>query len=118
MGSAQIIIPPGKRLGDLVVEANDLRKGFGNQLLIDDLRFKLPPGGIVGVIGPNGAGKTTLFNIIAGFYSADFGEIIFEGENISSLRSDELFKWANYLAANVTVFISPRCYDRVQTFYF
>ena len=73
VGSAQIIIPPGKRLGDLVVEANDLRKGFGNQLLIDDLRFKLPPGGIVGVIGPNGAGKTTLMRMIIGQEKPDAG---------------------------------------------
>ena len=73
VGSAQSIIPPGKRLGDLVVEANDLRKGFGNQLLIDDLRFKLPPGGIVGVIGPNGAGKTTLMRMIIGQEKPDAG---------------------------------------------
>ncbi|MBO43401.1 MAG: energy-dependent translational throttle protein EttA [Rhodospirillaceae bacterium] len=73
VGSAQIIIPPGERLGDLVVEANDLRKGFGNQLLIDDLRFKLPPGGIVGVIGPNGAGKTTLMRMIIGQEKPDAG---------------------------------------------
>ncbi|MGZ4797519.1 MAG: energy-dependent translational throttle protein EttA, partial [Acidimicrobiia bacterium] len=59
-----ISIPPGPRLGDLVVEAEHLRKGFGDTLLIDDLDFALPPGGIVGVIGPNGAGKTTLFRMI------------------------------------------------------
>ena len=75
VGSAQIIIPPGERLGDLVVEANDLRKGFGNQLLIDDLRFKLPPGGIVGVIGPNGAGKTTLMRMIIGQEKPDAGTL-------------------------------------------
>ena len=60
----EIYIPPGPRLGDVVVEAKDLRKGFGDKLLIDDLNFHLPPGGIVGVIGPNGAGKTTLFRMI------------------------------------------------------
>ncbi len=60
----EIVIPPGPRLGDLVVEAQAISKGFGDRLLIDDLSFKLPPGGIVGVIGPNGAGKTTLFNMI------------------------------------------------------
>ncbi len=59
-----ISIPPGPRLGDVVVEAEHLRKGFGDRLLIDDLSFMLPPGGIVGVIGPNGAGKTTLFRMI------------------------------------------------------
>src|SRR5579883_1335568 len=60
-GVAEIVIPPGPRLGQTVIEAENLRKGYGNELLIDDLSFKLPPGGIVGVIGPNGAGKTTLF---------------------------------------------------------
>ena len=64
--TAQIIIPTGPRLGDLVIEAQSLRKGYGNHLLIDDLSFRLPPGGIVGVIGPNGAGKTTLFRMIVG----------------------------------------------------
>jgi sulfate-transporting ATPase len=62
--TAQIVIPPGPRLGDLVIEAEHLKKGYGERLLIDDLSFRLPPGGIVGVIGPNGAGKTTLFRMI------------------------------------------------------
>jgi len=70
-----ITIPAGPRLGDLVVEANGLRKGFGNHLLIEDLSFKLPPGGIVGIIGPNGAGKTTLFRMIVGQETPDGGEI-------------------------------------------
>ncbi|MDX1709802.1 MAG: energy-dependent translational throttle protein EttA [Rhodovibrionaceae bacterium] len=73
--AGRIVIPPGPRLGDLVIEANSLRKGFGNYLLIDDLSFKLPPGGIVGVIGPNGAGKTTLFRMITGHEEPDGGEI-------------------------------------------
>src|SRR5262249_17238127 len=64
--SVEIFIPPGPRLGDVVVEAEDLRKGYGDQLLFDGLSFKLPRGGIVGMIGPNGAGKTTLFRIITG----------------------------------------------------
>ncbi len=71
----EIYIPPGPRLGDVVVEVDDLRKGFGDQLLIDDLSFQLPPGGIVGVIGPNGAGKTTLFRMIAGTEEPDSGTI-------------------------------------------
>jgi ATP-binding cassette ChvD family protein len=71
--AAQIIIPAGPRLGDLVIEAEHLRKGFGNRLLIDDLSFRLPPGGIVGVIGPNGAGKTTLFRMITGQETPDGG---------------------------------------------
>lgn len=73
--SAQIIIPAGERLGDLVIEAEDLRKGYGNHLLIEDLSFKIPPGGIVGVIGPNGAGKTTLFRMITGDESPDSGDL-------------------------------------------
>ncbi len=72
---AQITIPPGPRLGDVVIEADDLEKGFGERLLIDDLSFKLPPGGIVGVIGPNGAGKTTLFRMIVGQDTPDGGAI-------------------------------------------
>ena len=71
--TAQIYIPAGPRLGDLVIEAKDLTKGFGDKLLIDDLSFKLPPGGIVGVIGPNGAGKTTLFRMITGGETPDQG---------------------------------------------
>ena len=74
-GSAQIIIPPGPRLGDLVVEAEGLTKGYGDRLLIDGLDFKLPPGGIVGVIGPNGAGKTTLFRMIVGQEKPDAGTL-------------------------------------------
>jgi len=65
-GVAEIVIPPGPRLGSLVIEADKVRKAYGNRLLMDDLDFKLPPGGIVGVIGPNGAGKTTLFRMITG----------------------------------------------------
>ncbi|MBT8143706.1 MAG: energy-dependent translational throttle protein EttA [Gammaproteobacteria bacterium] len=71
----EIYIPPGPRLGDLVIEANGVRKSFGDRLLIDDLSFNLPPGGIVGVIGPNGAGKTTLFRMITGEEQPDAGEL-------------------------------------------
>jgi ATPase subunit of ABC transporter with duplicated ATPase domains len=71
----EIYIPPGPRLGDVVIEVNDLKKGFGDKLLIDGLSFQLPPGGIVGVIGPNGAGKTTLFRMIAGTEQPDSGTI-------------------------------------------
>jgi ATP-binding cassette ChvD family protein len=74
-GVAEIVIPPGPRLGGTVIEADNLRKGYGNQLLIDNLNFKLPPGGIVGVIGPNGAGKTTLFRMITGEEKPDAGEL-------------------------------------------
>jgi ATP-binding cassette ChvD family protein len=71
----EIAIPVPKRLGDVVVEADALRKAYGDRLLFDDLSFKLPPGGIVGIIGPNGAGKTTLFKIIAGEEKPDAGEL-------------------------------------------
>jgi len=74
-GRAAIQIAPGPRLGGLVVEAEGLTKGFGDQLLIDDFSFKLPPGGIVGVIGPNGAGKTTLFKMLTGQEKPDAGTI-------------------------------------------
>ena len=69
----EIAIPPGPRLGDLVVEAEGLVKGYGDRLLVEGLTFRLPPGGIVGVIGPNGAGKTTLFRMIAGQEAPDAG---------------------------------------------
>ena len=72
-GEAQIVIPAPPRLGDVVVEAEHLAKGYGDRLLINDLEFKLPPGGIVGVIGPNGAGKTTLFRMITGQEKPDEG---------------------------------------------
>jgi ATP-binding cassette ChvD family protein len=74
-GAAQITIPPGPRLGDLVVEAKGLRKAYGDRLLIDGLDFTLPRGGIVGVIGPNGAGKTTLFRMITGQEQPDAGTL-------------------------------------------
>ena len=70
----QITIPPGPRLGDLVIEAEHIRKGFGNQLLIDDLSFKMPPGAIVGVIGPNGAGKTTFCRMVTSQETPDSGD--------------------------------------------
>ncbi|MEP3526006.1 MAG: energy-dependent translational throttle protein EttA [Hyphomicrobiales bacterium] len=73
--NAQIIIPPGPRLGDVVIEADSLKKGFGDRLLVNDLSFKLPPGGIVGIIGPNGAGKTTLFKMVTGSEEPDGGSV-------------------------------------------
>ena len=71
----EIQIPPGKHLGELVVDAQNVRKGFGDRLLMDDLTFQLPPGGIVGVIGPNGAGKTTLFKMMTGQEEPDAGQL-------------------------------------------
>ncbi|MBO39008.1 MAG: energy-dependent translational throttle protein EttA [Rhodospirillaceae bacterium] len=74
-GGAQIVIPAGDRLGDLVIEANSVTKGYKDRLLVEGLNFKLPPGGIVGVIGANGAGKTTLFRMITGNETPDFGAL-------------------------------------------
>ncbi len=74
-GDAQIVIPVGERLGQVVIEAENLTKGYGDTMLIENLTFKLPPGGIVGVIGPNGAGKTTLFRMITGQETPDSGDI-------------------------------------------
>jgi ATP-binding cassette ChvD family protein len=73
--TAQIIIPPGERLGDTVIEVEGLNKAYGDRLLIENLSFKLPPGGIVGIIGPNGAGKTTLFRMLTGQEKVDSGKI-------------------------------------------
>jgi ATP-binding cassette ChvD family protein len=81
-GELEILISPPPRLGNTVIEAEHLRKGYGNRLLIDDLSFKLPPGGIVGVIGPNGAGKTTLFRMITGQEKPDAGTLRI-GETVS-----------------------------------
>jgi ATP-binding cassette ChvD family protein len=75
LDKVEIHIPPGPRLGDVVIDAKGLTKGFGDRLLFEDLEFSLPPAGIVGVIGPNGAGKTTLFRMIAGEETPDSGEL-------------------------------------------
>jgi ATP-binding cassette ChvD family protein len=74
--SADIYIPPGPRLGDTVIESKGLKKSFGEKLLFENLTFRLPPAGIVGIIGPNGAGKTTLFKMIAGEDKPDAGELV------------------------------------------
>jgi energy-dependent translational throttle protein EttA len=85
----EIYIPPGPRLGDVVIEADGISKGFGDRLLINNLSFKLPPGGIVGIIGPNGAGKTTLFRMMAGFEKPDSGEINI-GQTVQMSYVDQL----------------------------
>ena len=72
---AKIVIPAGPRLGDVVIEANNISKAFGSKLLIEDMNFRLPPGGIIGVIGPNGAGKTTLFRMLVGDEAPDKGSL-------------------------------------------
>ena len=85
----EIYIPPGPRLGDVVIEANNISKGFGNRLLISELSFKLPPGGIVGIIGPNGAGKTTLFRMMAGLEQPDSGTLNM-GQTVQLAYVDQL----------------------------
>jgi ATP-binding cassette ChvD family protein len=86
--SVEIYVPPGPRLGGLVVETQRLSKGYGDRLLIEDLSFKLPPGGIVGVIGPNGAGKTTLFRMITGQEKPDGGTLRI-GETVKMAYVDQ-----------------------------
>ena len=85
----EIYIPPGPRLGDVVIEADNISKGFGDRLLINDLSFKLPPGGIVGIIGPNGAGKTTLFRMMAGLDKPDSGTLTL-GQTLQLAYVDQL----------------------------
>jgi energy-dependent translational throttle protein EttA len=75
--TAQMVLPPGPRLGDLVIEAQHVAKAYGDNLLIEDLSFRLPPGGIIGIIGPNGAGKTTLFRMLTGAETPDTGSVRF-----------------------------------------
>ncbi|MEJ2167341.1 MAG: energy-dependent translational throttle protein EttA, partial [Desulfobacterales bacterium] len=84
----EIYIPPGPRLGDVVVEAETVTKGYGNQLLMENLNFSLPPGGIIGVIGPNGAGKTTLFRMITGQETPDSGRFT-TGETVRLAYVDQ-----------------------------
>jgi energy-dependent translational throttle protein EttA len=96
----EIAIPPGPRLGDQVVDAKDLVKGYADRLLIDGLSFLLPPGGIVGVIGPNGAGKTTLFRMIVGEESPDSGEL----ELGSTVKLAYVDQSRDQLAGDATVF--------------
>lgn len=84
----EIFIPVAERLGDKVIELNHISKGFGDRLLIDDLSFKLPQGGIVGIIGPNGAGKSTLFRMLTGQEKPDSGEIVF-GETVQLSYVDQ-----------------------------
>src|SRR6185437_3314613 len=95
----QIVLPPGPRLGDTVIDASHLGKSYGNNLLIEDLSFKLPPGGIVGVIGPNGAGKTTLFRMITGQEQPDAGSLRI-GDTVTLGYVDQS---SDSLAANKTV---------------
>ncbi len=114
-GVAEIAIPPGPRLGNVVIEAEGLRKGYGNNLLIDDLNFRLPPGGIVGVIGPNGAGKTTLFRMIIGQEEPDAGALRL-GETVKlgyvdqsrdSLNADKSV-WQEISGGEDTIYLGKR----------
>jgi ATP-binding cassette ChvD family protein len=96
----EIYIPPGPRLGDVVIEADNIGKGFGDRLLINNLSFKLPPGGIVGIIGPNGAGKTTLFRMMAGLEPPDSGTLTL-GKTVQLAYVDQL---RDNMDPNKTVF--------------
>jgi ATP-binding cassette ChvD family protein len=88
LDKVEIHIPPGPRLGDIVIEADGVQKGFGDKLLVEDLTFSLPPAGIVGVVGPNGAGKTTLFRMIAGEESTD-GGVLRVGDTVQLAYVDQ-----------------------------
>jgi ATP-binding cassette ChvD family protein len=112
---AQIQIAPGPKLGNVVVEATDLSKGFGDRLLIDDLTFKLPPGGIVGVIGPNGAGKSTLFKMLVGDEDPDSGSIrVGESVKISYVDQsrahldDKKNVWEEISGGNDVIYLGKR----------
>ena len=96
----EIYIPPGPRLGDVVIEAENISKAFGDKLLFNDLNFRLPPGGIVGIIGPNGAGKTTLFRMMAGLEQPDTGTLNI-GQTVQLAYVDQL---RDDLDAKKTVF--------------
>jgi ATP-binding cassette ChvD family protein len=113
--TAQIIIPPGERLGNTVINVENLSKAYGDRLLIDDLSFKLPPGGIVGIIGPNGAGKTTLFRMITGQEKPDSGTITI-GESVhlgyvdqsrDSLDPDKTV-WQEISGGNDVIYLGKR----------
>ncbi len=99
LGRAQIIIPNGERLGNKVIEVENLKKAMGDKLLIEDLSFSLPPGGIVGVIGPNGAGKSTLFSMLTGQAEADAGTLEY-GDTVQLSYVDQS---RDALAADATV---------------
>jgi energy-dependent translational throttle protein EttA len=100
VGTAEITIPDGQRLGDVVVDAEGVAKGFGDRLLVEDMTFRLPPGGIVGVVGPNGAGKTTLFRMIVGEETPDAGELRV-GDTVELAYVDQS---RDALAADKTIF--------------
>ena len=113
--TAQIIIPPGERLGGNVITVEGLSKAYGDRLLIDDLSFKLPPGGIVGIIGPNGAGKTTLFRMLTGQETQDAGSIDI-GESVhlgyvdqsrDSLNPDKTV-WQEISGGNDLIYLGKR----------
>jgi ATP-binding cassette ChvD family protein len=113
--TAQIIIPPGERLGSTVINVDGLSKGYGDRLLIENLSFKLPPGGIVGIIGPNGAGKTTLFRMLTGQEKPDSGTITI-GESVhlgyvdqsrDSLDPDKTV-WEEISGGNDVIYLGKR----------
>jgi len=111
----EIALPPGPRLGDIVVNANDVTKAYGEKLLFDNLNFHLPRNGIVGIIGANGAGKTTLFKMLTGDESADGGELVVgetvQFSHVGQLRSeldDKLSVWENISGGHDIIKVGPR----------
>src|SRR5204862_4939377 len=100
----EIYIPPGPRLGQVVLEAEGVRKTYGDRILMDDMTFRLPPGGIVGVIGPNGAGKTTLFRMITDQEKPDAGKI----------RMGETVKLAYVDQSRVTLSAEKSVWDEIS----
>ena len=96
----EIFIPAGPRLGDVIIEADGVRKGYGERLLVDDMTFKIPPGAVVGIVGPNGAGKTTLFRMVTGEESPDAGTIRV-GETVKLAYADQM---RSSLEGDMTVF--------------
>ena len=90
-----IAIPTAERLGNLVLEVDGVRKAFGEDLLIEDLSFRVPPGAIVGIIGPNGAGKTTLLNVLSTLDRPDSGSVVVDGIEVAGLRDKALARFRN-----------------------
>ena len=112
---AHINIPMTDRLGDLVIEANNISKGYGDRLLIDNLSFKIPKGAIVGIIGPNGAGKTTCFYCVTGLITPDYGDVHIDGQDITNLPMYRRARMGiGYLPQEASIFRSLSVEDNIK----